>query len=749
MHIFVLLSGLAALSWEVLWQVKSTLALGVSAWGTAVTLSMTMGGMCLGALAMGQCLRRKDSVRPMRIYGILEILVGLSGFLLPFLFQQIENADTWVYINQPQYEPYVFISGIVATLTLPTLCLGATLPIIGLMARQYKTSIADLYGMNTLGAAAGALIAALLLIPALGITMTIYVVASLNILIGITAMVMDHKANEDVAVNHTIATKKKKRAVSTTPFVRAMFMVFITGFVTFALEIAWFRSFRAAFMSTTDAFAVMLASVLLALGLAARYVSIVKAKKVSLGFLMGLSGVSILLVTPIVERFDYVTSFTFRAETIVAGYWFIMTFVTVGLPIFLLGLVVPWLLEEHEQPQKWGALYGFNTAATILGAILAGWIFLPMIGFTKTAWLAGGVMVLAGVWCTDEAVLRMRLFALAAMGFAVAVTFHTNIGQSRVQGWFAHAEDTPFTVHKTYDAADTTTSAVKYEDGRRRLIIDGFIATSQFGEEDVYATTHYMSWMGHLPMLFHPDPEHALIVAFGTGQTSHAVRQENPKAVDIVDINPNVYKLAPFFTMNEGVLEDPRVNAIVMDGRAYIRRIQKKYDVITLEPMPPNFAGVNALYSQEFYQWAERKMNDDGVIAQWLPFHLVPAYYSASIAKTFQSVFPNSVLWIDPASGTGILLGSKNKDETLWEKSYGFQRVSVTRSLNEKEIKDAIFFMPDELERYGAEGAIVNDDNQLLAFGRSVLLSHRTAHLTKDNYEILHRIKGDKDSIQP
>ena len=41
-----------------------------------------------------------------------------------------------------------------------------------------------------------------------------------------------------------------------------------------------------------------------------------------------------------------------------------------------------------------------------------------------------------------------------------------------------------------------------------------------------------------------------------------------------------------------------------MDGRTWMRRTDKEYDVITLEPMPPTFAGVNNLYSLEFYQAA-------------------------------------------------------------------------------------------------------------------------------------------------
>ncbi len=56
--LLVFASGLAALSWEVLWQHYASLALGVSAIGTALTLAVTMGGMTLGAMWAARRLER-------------------------------------------------------------------------------------------------------------------------------------------------------------------------------------------------------------------------------------------------------------------------------------------------------------------------------------------------------------------------------------------------------------------------------------------------------------------------------------------------------------------------------------------------------------------------------------------------------------------------------------------------------------------------------------------------------------------
>jgi hypothetical protein len=156
-----------------------------------------------------------------------------------------------------------------------------------------------------------------------------------------------------------------------------------------------------------------------------------------------------------------------------------------------------------------------------------------------------------------------------------------------------------------------------------------------------------------------------------------------------------------------------------MDGRAWLRRTERRYDVVTLEPMPPNFFGVNALYSLEFYETVNERLRPGGTVAQWLPVHLVSPFHSASIAKTFQAVFPDAALWIDPISGTGILLGRKGGGPEPLARSWpGLERSRRGRSLHDFEIRQAAFLDADELARYAAPGVVITDDNQLLSFGR-------------------------------
>jgi spermidine synthase len=739
-YLFVFLSGLAALSWEVIWQIKSSLALGVSAWGAAITLGVTMGGMAAGALLTGSYLKKKPAIQPLRAYGILEIIIGLSGLSLIWTFNEIEHLDTLVYKSLGYSASSMFILGIISILGLPALCLGATLPVIGLAARQIGTSLSTLYALNTLGAALGCIIAACVFIPLFGVNSTIITIASINLIVGILAILSTSKASEVAQQDSVEIVSKNPLSYST-----SLIIVCVTGFTTFILEIAWFRSFTAAFMSTTDAFAIMLASVLLGLGIGARLVSYIRKTNIQLGLLIAVAGILVLLTTPLIERFDYYTEPSHPSPYFLILQWFMMTFAAIGLPVILIGIALPWALDEQKTPRRWGILYGLNAFCAILGAITAGWILLPTIGFARTAWLGGILLVLASLFIMPNK-LRLSVIPISILALIVAVMFESGIGRYRIQeSFYARNNIKPTEILAFYEGPDATISAVEYDNGERLLIIDGFVTTAQTEQEINTDPAHYMVWMGHLPMLMHPAPKKALVICFGTGQTSNAVRNENPEKLDIVDLNKRVFDMAPIFTANENVLEDPRVTPIHMDGRAYIRRTEETYDVITLEPMPPNFAGTNALYSKEFYETAKSKMSENGMIAQWAPFHLISLKASKSISKTFQEVFPNSILWLDPVSQTGILVGSKNEKLDLAHSLPGYLREGIKRNLTREQVINGMALDPEQLRAFAGDAKVVTDNNQLLAYGRLLYESHSNRTLMDDNMKRIDQLQSAEE----
>lgn len=750
-------SGFATLSWEVIWQIKSTLALGVSAWGTAITLAVTMGGMCLGGLLMGHALAAGPPAKAVRLYGALELVIGLSGLALDAAFRAVERLDTWAYGGMPGIASLVHLLGIAAVLGVPTICMGATLPVFEALAKQFRVSIAELYGLNTLGASGGVLFAALLLIPWAGITGAIWAIAAINIAVGVSACLL--KPGERAGA----AEPPGKEGLAPRPVAfKELLIVAVTGWATFTLEIAWFRSLAATMPNTTDVFAIMLACMLLALGLAARDVPRLKRKGRSLGMQLSLAGIAILLATPLIERLDLISFFfkdsappghfiglldpdtlstTWAASLLYAFQTlvrFLATFWVLALPIRFLGTAFPWILDEQRSSRDIGRLYAANTLGAIAGALAAAWFLLPALGFAQTAWIAGALVAVTGNLLTPGPKRRVWA-ALGIAALLIAMLLETGVGRTRVQGDFAQMEGRPARVLDFFEGPESTVSVIEYDDGGRRLLIDSASASGESGPRYKLGE-HYMAWMGHLPMLLQDDPADALVICFGTGQTANAVRKEDVGSLDIVDINPRIFAMARHFRSNEGVLEDPRVKTIVMDGRSYMRRSRKTYDVITLEPMPPISAGVNALYSKQFYELARGRLEAKGVIAQWLPLHSIAPRSAASIARTFTAVFPNAVLWIDPDSKIdGILLGTKDEDAALTSAWPGFARTSLARALSQEEVLRAVALDPEELARYGAYGEVISDDNQLLAYGKAL---HSYTDLIKENLELLHRIKS-------
>jgi spermidine synthase len=735
----VLTSGLAGLSWEVLWQHHAGLALGISAQGAALTLACTMGGMALGSLWMGRRLNRRPPSHPLRLYAALEAVVGLAGLWLAPGFVLLERFDVAVYHAVPVLAPLLRTLGIVALLGPPTVAMGATLPTFRLLSDARRAPLSLLYGLNTSGAALGTLGSAFVLIPRLGVFATGLTTVCLDLAVAVGALVLSTRSDSAPPRAEILARQPSAEVAigsggDEPPVLSrnaARIAVVLTGIASFVLEVAWFRSLRAAFQSTTDGFAVMLAAVLVPLALGARLATKVPRKSSALGMLLAVAGLGALLANPLVERLDLLRGLYDAHSFAVLQLGRLAVGALVVCPAMLpLGAALPWVLDRERDPGEVGVLYGLNTMGAVVGSLSAGWLLLPVGGAVKAAWLASGLLLAAALPFLDG---RGRVLVLGSgsVGLALAAQLQSGLGWARVQGAGS------MQVVAYAEGPDATVSVVEAEGRVRHLFIDGFETTSES------LGGHYMAWMGRLPMLLHPRPERALVICFGTGQTANGVRREGPTSLDVVDLSPAVLSMAPLFATNEQVLEDPRVRTVVMDGRAWMRRTDTDYDVITLEPMDPHFAGTNALYDLEFYRLAEARLRPGGVLAQWVPLHILAPLDAASITRTFLEVFPESLLWVDPVDGTAILLGRKpGPGLGPWPTWYGLDRASPGRNLSPEAIRE-VALQGAALRRYADEGMLVTDDNQLLSYGpgrRAMIEQHDHEKLWKDNLDHLRAL---------
>ena len=729
-HVLVFLGGTAALSWEIIWQLQASLAFGVSALGTSLTLAVTMGGFGVGAHLAGRWLAGRALASPLRSYGALEALIGLSGLAVLPGFAALESLDAALYAWSPGWGPWLQGPTIALLLAPATLAMGATVPVFQQVAGRHGVRVSTLYASNTAGAAIGVLGQSFVGMPNLGVTNTVLFVAATNFAVALSTLAM-HPPSRPTA---------SERSDSAAPIAltrsQALLLVGCTGFATFALEVAWFRALRTAFWSTVATFAITLAAVLVPLAIGARLAPWLRARRFEPAVLLMAAGVATLLATPLVERMDLYTQIEGSSFAVMTR-WFLASLAVVGPAVLCLGTILPWCLEAFPESDFSGRLYACNTFASVAGSLAAAWLLLPSLGFARSAWVVG--LLVIAVAAAIGSRWRWHAAVSATVALGVAASFASSPGRDRLyrrgeseEKIVAHAE-----------GPDFTTSVLESPMGRRRLLIDGFSATS----EDWFS--HYMVWMGSLPALLHAEPQQGLVICFGTGQTANALRQEGLASIDLVDVSPAVFELAPLFRSNQAVLRDPRVNPVVMDGRAWLRRVERRYDVVTLEPMPPNFAGVNSLYSQEFYEILSERLAPGGIVAQWLPIHLVTPEHAASITASFEAVFPDSVIWMDPISPTGILLGRREGAAAPLGSSWpGLSRVAPgrQRTLTPDEVRRSLWLDASAVRRFAEGSPAITDDNQLLQYSglRAGMRGTRGDRVLRGNLERLEAAAGRK-----
>ncbi len=194
--LFFFISGFCSLLYEVIWLRLSMAKFGVTTPMVSIVLSVFMAGLGIGSWGGGALMRRLGRVAPavpLRLYGALELCIGLSGLLVPAIidagYSLVRDAGRGVAWGSSAY--YLVSGAWVAVALLPwCTCMGATFPfamaaIRGMNDEESQHSFSYLYLANVLGAIAGALIPALFLIELFGFRGTLQIASALNGLLAV------------------------------------------------------------------------------------------------------------------------------------------------------------------------------------------------------------------------------------------------------------------------------------------------------------------------------------------------------------------------------------------------------------------------------------------------------------------------------------------------------------------------------------------------------------------------------------
>ena len=690
-----ILSGATGLIYEVLWARMLGLVFGATTLAVSTVLAAFMGGLALGSALAGKVAARIR--RPLSTYGWMEISIAIYALLVPLLFRGVDHVYALVW-QQLHPGNFVFslwrfaLSGLV--LLVPTTLMGATLPVLAVALVRSSTrdanSVTRLYACNLVGAIVGTLVAGFVLLPLVGIRMTMAVAAVLNVLVGVVTISLQRKAPSVVsekvpALDPSISTVNSSRFW--------LFAALASGFVTISTQVSWTRILTMIIGSSTYAFSIVVALFLIGLSLGAWLVALKDRSQTLRSAILKVEVLTVvsLIVSLFVLNKIPVVLITLGLKLQISswlGLLLLQVFsatLLILVPAVLMGMVMPLVLVwAGREPARVGRSYAINTIGAIAGAFFTGFLLIPKTSTRFTILFAATCcLVVACVAYRPAAEARdpalKRAIAIGLIPFLVILLLIVappmNLADLSIGAYDSLVRVLAQTREGTSDQADpegavhellmyregpTATVSVRRDQNTLSLAINGRTNAS---DSPFDMPTQVM--LGQLPVLIAPKIDNGLIIGYATGITMGAMLQSAVKSVTCVELEPRTIEASRYFEhVNHRPLEDARAKLIIDDARTFLRVTPNRYDMIVSEPSHPWVPGVANLFTQEFFELGRERLNDEGIFVQWVQIYQLSTESLRSVLATYQKVFPH-VLVFRVNRGKDLLLVGSNRPLSL------------------------------------------------------------------------------------
>jgi len=702
-------SGCAALIYEIVWFQMLQLMIGSTAVSLGVLLGTFMGGMCLGSLLLPRILSSRH--RPLRVYALLEICIGVIGLGVLFGLPVIERL--YLSFASPGMSG-IFLRGLVSAACLlpPTLLMGATLPAISRRLEATPLGVSWLgffYGGNIAGAVFGALLAGFYLLRVHDMAIATYVAVLINFSVALLGLGLDSQLPRDESDSPS-SDKSSPPPAPPSPQTSLVYVaIALSGMSALGAEVVWTRLLSLMLGGTVYAFSIILAVFLIGLGIGSSVGSWcareLQRPRLALGLCQMLLAVAIAwsaymvadslpywpvdlsLATPSDPTTSWQPWINFQLD-LVRCLW------TVLPPTLMWGASFPLALAaaatRGQDPGRLvGGVYAANTIGAILGSLCFSLVVIPYWG-TQTAErgliclaILAGMLMLAPRLLPEfsEGPNREKPSGLASAGRAIALLLacaFTGFLAMKVDkipdGTVAYGRSLlKFLPLPDFlyvgEGMNSSVAVSQMSDGSRQFHVSGKVEAST-----MLPDMRLQRMLGHIPALLQKQPKSVLIVGCGAGVTAGTFTQyPSIEHIVICEIEPLIPQhVTPYFgeqnyhivdgiaKENPHMVNGKKVEVVYDDGRHFMLTSKDKFDIITSDPIHPWVKGSAVLYTQEYFQLCKDHLNPGGMVTQWVPLYESTTTVVQSELKTFFSVFPEGSVWGNEINGQGydaIVLG--------------------------------------------------------------------------------------------
>lgn len=715
------LSGLSGLVYQIVWIRLAFANFGFILPVMSVAISVFMLGLAIGSWLGGKYIEKfsqKLKISPILFYACTEFFISTGALAVPKLFGVAQNI--LLSAGQSDSAVYLLLSAAALTLSMLLWCvaMGFTFPFAVAYLKKADIikgkSFSFLYTANVIGALCGILFTTLMWIETFGFAHTLLIAGVSNITAGLLALLAFKKFT--VSETDTVCTVREFDGVNAGGKSKIVLIIlFVTGFSCLGMEVAWTRAFSPVLGTMVYAYSFLLAGYMAATWLGAFLYRRDAAKNTvkSIETLMALLAIFVFLPILINDPkfFRYNMGLMVQAYSI-SGY-LLQIILTIFPLCMTLGYLTPSIIDEYScgNEKLVGKSYSINVIGCILGPIAVSYFMLPLLGSKTTLIILSlPYTILFFVFIKKfKFANKIILSALTASFVCISIVYSNTyeVPFKSGSGWTQVIQrDSIATVVGLKNNTDKFQS---------RLLVNGMGIT---------VLTSITKVMAHLPLAFCKNkPEDALVICFGMGTTYRSLLSWDIN-VTAVELTPSVVEMFGLYHDDaEEVLKNPKGEIIIDDGRRYLMRTNKKFDVITLDPPPPIEASSSGLlYSTEFYQAVKLRLKQDGILQQWLPAGLEHDT-TVPVIRALTAEFKYVKIFIIP-SGNGIFFIASNSpiEDFLPDKLVSKMPEKAVKDLMEwldceKQLQNAVQFIGllselsiDKILKFYNNDAVITDD---------------------------------------
>lgn len=379
---------------------------------------------------------------------------------------------------------------------------------------------------------------------------------------------------------------------------------FFSGFLSLAQEIIWMRLISFVGMSVPQTFSYTLALFLIGIAIGAQIgKKICKTNQnVKLNFLGQIFFIA-ALTDILLILLVYAYSYFFSPSILVLG-------LCVVICAAVRGIIFPMVHHVGTATSKTGAqisnVYFCNVLGSALAPLLISFVALDYLN-TQQVYLFICLMTLVtACLCIDNK--KIQLIYVVFMIFPVFLMtlpeklFHEFSKNSYQENTY------PSLVlenkHGIIQVYNTKEDNVVFGAN----VYDGKLNTNIFHNSNGIDRAYLLTALK-------PQAEHVLVIGLSTGSWAKVLSlMPSIKKITIIEINPNYIELIKMYPEVRGILDDPRIEIVIDDGRKWLKKNdQKKFDIILMNTTWHWRAYGANLLSQDFMHIIHSCLNKDGL----------------------------------------------------------------------------------------------------------------------------------------